>query len=112
MFREHNLEADHWANLGAEGQRTVIVDRSGNTETGKAVKGFWDGLSKDNGKSGRGVVIKGVDRNTWVPISRIALPLRVSAAMASAAMGVCVLTEILDLVFQQVPQYSEYQPVH
>ena len=26
-FREHNQEADHWANLGAEGQRKTNVDR-------------------------------------------------------------------------------------
>ena len=51
IFREHNQEADHWANLGPEGQRKVFVDRSSNSETWKAVKGFWDVSAKDNGKS-------------------------------------------------------------
>ena len=40
IFREHTREVDHWANLEGEGQRTTIVDRSDNTKTWKAVKGF------------------------------------------------------------------------
>ena len=40
---------------------------------GKAVKGLWDGSCKDNGESGCGVVIKAVDRERWVTISRIAV---------------------------------------
>ena len=71
------------------------------------MKGFWDGSSKDNGKSGCGVVIKGVHRDR-LTISRIALLLKVGTAMAAEVMGVCVLTEILDLVFQQMREYSEY----
>ena len=59
---EHNWEADHWANVGAEGQRKVVIDRKSNDDTWKAVKGFLNGSCKDNGKSGCGVVIKGVDR--------------------------------------------------
>ena len=42
---------------------------SNNTETWKAVKGFWDGSSKNNGRSGCGVVIEGVDKDKWVTIS-------------------------------------------
>ena len=102
ILREHNQEADHWANLGAEGQRKMIVDGSGNTDTRKAVKGFWNGSSKDNGKSGCGVVFKRVDRDKWVTMSRI----------AAEVTDVCVLTETLDLGFQQAPEYSAYQPVH
>ena len=49
-------------------------------------------------KRGCGVVIKGVDRDRWVK-SRKALPRRVCTATAADVMGVCVLTEILDLVF-------------
>ena len=26
VFREHDQDADHWANLGAEGQRKIVVD--------------------------------------------------------------------------------------
>ena len=51
VFREHNTEADHSANVGAEGQRKVVIDRKGNADTWKAVKGFWDGSCKDNGNS-------------------------------------------------------------
>ena len=50
IFREHNREADHWANFGVEGHWKILVDRSDNTETWKAVNGFRDGSSKDNGK--------------------------------------------------------------
>ena len=45
-------------------------------------------------------MIKGVDRDTWVTISRLAVPLS-GAATAAEVMGVCVLTEILDLVFNK-----------
>ena len=41
IFREHNHEAEHWANFGAEGQRKIIVDRSNNAEAWQVVKGFW-----------------------------------------------------------------------
>ena len=40
IFREHNQEADLWANVGAEGQRKVA-------DIWKAVKGFWDGSCED-----------------------------------------------------------------
>ena len=70
IFGKHHQEVNHWANLVVEGQRKIIgkiiVDRDGNTETWKAVKGFWDVNSKDSGKSGCGVVIKGVDKDRWV----------------------------------------------
>ena len=74
VLRQHSQEADLLANMGTERQRKFIVDRCIITETWKAVKGFWDGSAKDNGKSGCGVVIKGFDRNTWVMISRKAVP--------------------------------------
>ena len=44
------------------------------------------------------MVIKGVDRGRWVTISRVAVPLKVGAAVAAEVAGVCVLTGILDLV--------------
>ena len=56
-----------------------------------------DGSFKDDGKGGCGIVIKGVDRQKWVTISRIAVPLKVGAAMAAEVLGVCVLTSVLDL---------------
>ena len=26
VYREHNQEADHWANIGAQGQRKIVID--------------------------------------------------------------------------------------
>ena len=62
VYREHNHEAGHWANIGAQGHRKIVLHRRNNSETWKAVKGFWDGSFKDNGSSGCGVAIKVVDR--------------------------------------------------
>ena len=39
IFREHNQEVDHWPNVGAKGQRKVVIDRKDNAETWKAIKG-------------------------------------------------------------------------
>ena len=38
VFREHNQEADHWANIGAKGQRKIVLDKCNNSETWKAVE--------------------------------------------------------------------------
>ena len=61
---------------------------------------------KNNGKSGCGAVIKGVDRDKWVTLSRIAVPLTVGTTMA--ALWVCVLAEILDLVFNKSPSVQNF----
>ena len=63
------------------------------------MKGNWDGSFKDNGKSERFVVVKGVDRERWVTISKIAVPLKVGAAVAAEVAAVRVLTSIFDLIF-------------
>ena len=60
VFREHNQEAEHWAHVECEGKRKIVIDTRDNSESWKAVKGFLDGSSEDNGKSGCGVVVKGV----------------------------------------------------
>ena len=111
VFREHNQEADHWANIGAQGQRKIPLDRRNNHEKWKVVKGYWHGSFKDKGKRECGVVIKGADRESWVTISRIAVPsklisritvpLKVGTAIAAEVAGVCVRTGILDLVFKK-----------
>ena len=46
-------------------------------------------------------MIKGVDRERWVTISRIAVPLKIGTAMAAEMTCVFVLTGILDLVFHK-----------
>ena len=63
------------------------------------MKGYWDGSFKDNGRSGCGVVIKGFNRERWVTITKIAIPLKVGTAMAAEVAGVCVLKSIFDLIF-------------
>ena len=89
--------------------RQMIVDRNKNTETWKVVRGIWDGSSNDNGTIGCGVVIKEVDRDRWVTISKIAVPLKVGTAMTAEVKGVCVLTEIPDLVSNICLFNPEYQ---
>ena len=99
IFREHNQEADHRANLGAEGQRKIVVDRDNNNEKWKAVQDFWDGRSKCDGRSNCGVVIKGPDKKKWITISKIAVSLGTRTAMTAEVVGVCDLTGIQDIVF-------------
>ena len=98
IFREHNQEAFYLANLRAEERRNITVEKGNKTENWKAVRGFWDGSTKIDGSSGCGVVIKGVDWDTWITIIKIAEPLRKCTAMAAAVVGVSVLSGILDLV--------------
>ena len=75
----------------AQRKRKYDVYRKDVPTTWKAIRGFWDGSFKDNGKSDCGIVIKGVDRGKWVT-------LRVGASMAAEVLGVCVLTSVLDLI--------------
>ena len=63
IFREHNQEADHLANLGVDGQRKITVEKWNNTENWKAVRSFWDVSTKTDGRSQSGVVIKRGDRD-------------------------------------------------
>ena len=110
IFRKHNQEADHLANLGAEGQRHIIIDKGSNTERWKAVRAFWDGSSKNNGRSGCGVVIKGVDRNKWITVKNIAVPLGIGLAIAAEVVGVCVLMGILDFVLHECLSVKSINP--
>ena len=52
-------------------------------------------------RSGCGVVFKGCAREEWVTITTIAVPSSVRTAMAADMIGVCVLTGILDLMFNK-----------
>ena len=47
------------------------------------------------------MVIKGIDRDRWVAVSKNAVPLKDGTAIAAELIGVCVLTETLDLVFNK-----------
>ena len=98
-MRDHSQEADHWANWGAEEPRKIVVGMEGGAR------------HLVNGRSGCGEVIKGVDRNRWVTISKIAVPQGVGTAMGAEVMGVCVLPSILDLVLHK-SQRLQYQLVY
>ena len=58
-------------------------------------------FQKQQYKSGCGVVSTGADRDEWVTISKVPVPMSVGMAMAAEVICVCVLTEILDLVFKK-----------
>ena len=58
---------------------------------GKALRGLWDGSTKTDGRSGCGVVIKGVDKDKWITISKVAVPPEAYKAAAEIA-GANVLT--------------------
>ena len=42
------MEADHLANLGADGMQKITIEKGGNNQRWKAVREFWDG-SKETG---------------------------------------------------------------
>ena len=65
-------------------------------ENWKALRRIWDGSTKTNGRIGCGVVIPGVDSDTWITINKIAVFSRMCTAMAAEVVGVCVLTGIMD----------------
>ena len=52
-------------------------------------------------KSGCVVVVEGVDKGKCITISSIAVPLKVGTPMAAEVVGLCLLTSILDLVFDK-----------
>ena len=72
-----------------------------NMETWKAVRGCWDGSKQEDGSSGCGIVIRAVDRKSWITISKIAVPLTACTAMAVEIAEVNVLTVVRDLLSEQ-----------
>ena len=58
VYREQNQEADHWANIGAQGRRKTVNRQ---TKCFRNMEGRYGAsgmeASKDNGRSGRGIVI-------------------------------------------------------
>ena len=102
FFRKHDQEADHWANLGAEGQRKLLDTMEIILKHGRRCEACGDGSSKISGRSGCGVAIKGVDRKKWIAISKIAVPLGIGTARTADVVGVCVLTGIMDFVLNNL----------
>ena len=68
----------------------MIVEKREKLKTARRCEAFWDGDKKTNGRIGCGVVIPGVDSDKWITIHKIAVPLRMVAAMATEVVGVCV----------------------
>ena len=67
--------------MGAEGQRKITVDKGNDTEN--RMRGSWDGSKKTDGRAACGFAIKGVDRDRWTTISKIAVLLKACTAMAA-----------------------------
>ena len=91
----------------------MSIDRCSNSESWKAVKGWWDGISKDSSKKRMPRRDNRVDRDRWVTIR--AIPLKGGTAMAADVAGVCVLTEILRSSFfflEQMLVCSQCQSVY
>ena len=64
------------------------------------------GRQQKTDRSCCGVLIKGVDRDKWM--SKIAVPLEMSTAMAAEVVGASGVTRILDLVLGKKPQYGSH----
>ena len=89
---KHNQEADHLANMGAG--RMVTVEKERTMKNWKAVRGFWEGRTKSYGESRCGNVIKGVDRDKRITISKVAVPLEACADRSAEATVVSILAEV------------------
>ena len=83
------------ANLGADGiKKITIAKKKGSDARWKAVRGFWDGGKKRDGTSGWGIVIKGVDGDKWITISKIVVPFAVCSALSARCYVFCLLLSV------------------
>ena len=98
VLREHNQEADHLANLGAEGQRQITVVKGDSTENWMAVRRIWDVSNKIDERSGCGIVVKGLGRKQVDHNLKVAAPMTTCTVMAAETVGASILTGILDLM--------------
>ena len=69
------------------------------TRGGKRCEDFWGGSNKRDGTSGCGIDIKGADRDKWITISKIAVPLGMRSALSAEVAGTCILADVLGLIF-------------
>ena len=81
-LEEHNQEAVHLANLGAEGKSKISIEGDKNTVTRKAVRGCWDSHTK--GKRMQWLRCRDQSRRKGKLDynQEIAVPLKVCTAMA------------------------------
>ena len=95
------------------GQRKITTEGVNNAEAWKAVRGYWGGSKKKvMAQAVGGDVIKAVDRENWITISKIAVPLNVRTAMAAEIAGAGMLTGALDLFLEKKVQSGTYQHLH
>ena len=59
ICREHNQEADHWADIRAQGRRKIEIHKKDVPAAWKAIRGFWDGSFNYDGKSAAESLSKG-----------------------------------------------------
>ena len=57
-------------------------------------------------------MIKGVDRDKWITMSNISVPLKACTAIAVDIAGAGMLTGILDLFFDKKTHTGEHQQMH
>ena len=99
IFREHNQEADHWANVGVKGEKKLLLTEVIIQRHGRQSKDFGIAVAR----SGCGAVSKGCAREERVTTTENAVPSKIRTAKTAEMMGVCVLTGILDLMFNKCP---------
>ena len=98
--RELHQEAHHVANLGTFGKTKIKIEVVKITEEWKAIWGYFDRSNKDDVRSWCGIVIKAVEREKWITISKIAVPWRyVRQWLRKSHESACWLTEALHLLF-------------
>ena len=99
IFRRHDQGADHLANLGTEGRTKISIEVVKNTEVRTAVRTYWDGSKKEDGRCGCRIVNQsrrqGEVDHTTQNCSTV-------ESMHGHGCGNCrasVLTEVTDRVF-------------
>ena len=107
ISRDHNQEADHRANWGAEGGMKVTVEGFRTTTVWKEVRGNWDGSKNKCGGSGCGTETKAVHRECWVTVRDISVPLMATTALAADLAGAYILTEVLEVLFGQANECNQ-----
>ena len=98
----YNQEADHLANLGADGIQKITVENKRQrreVEGGARILGRWQ---KKDGTSGCGIVIKGVDRDKWITYQQdcrtlggVLRPVREVLRILSFAFSVCFVASFV-----------------
>ena len=100
-YRKDNQEAGHMANLGGRVSCESFCGRLQNHGLQQQRRRYEAAgtKAKKGGGSGCGVVSKVDDREKWITVSNISVPLEIDTAMAAEVASAHIQTEVLDLVF-------------